>query len=279
MRHYEKYEQTKNYVLTKTMQNGMFNESYKQLSKHVGISNLATSRNMIMKMVNEGLLEIAQSPKRGMGGSGIYRIKQQSGDTIEVQFQGVSIILKRTEIGYCMSKSDLEMATLSQPETFDKIIKSNKPLFESTIINVDGVDYVNQRGCFHFLTKLNVDKILPIKQQVLVDFQQMIITKMIQSAQGKVYWSEKEGVTIKHNLSELTELKIEDVEKVLADVQHEINSIIVDSKQKLNTCQQSVSKIEKQNRLLSGQLESEKHKVMGYITENTTLKTQLMSRN
>jgi len=187
MRKLQAYEETKNYVLGKALQNGMFNESYKQVADSLHLGNLATVKNYINRMVNDGLIEIAKAPKRGMGGSGVYKIPTQSQETIEVQFQGVSIILQRTEIGYCMSKSDLEMSTLSQSDTFDKIIKSNKPLFEGTIININGIDFVNQRGCFHFLAKLNTDKILPIKQQVLVDFQQMIITKMIQSAQGKVY--------------------------------------------------------------------------------------------
>jgi len=280
MRKLQAYEETKNYVLGKALQNGMFNESYKQVADSLHLGNLATVKNYINRMVNDGLIEIAKAPKRGMGGSGVYKIPTQQPLGFQIiNFQGVDLVLQMSEIGWVMSKDDLSVATSTDDTVISKILTANKELFVKNTIVVEGQLWLNFKSIMTYMLKLNVDRVISSKKESLVQFTELIVSKMCDSVlSGKVVLLDKEHIQIRTNLSCLTNLDSDQVEQMFHTIELDVNKVLEGFTKEIKTANLETIHMSKKLTTTTNLLESEKNRYQGCVSEVQMLKEKLLER-
>jgi hypothetical protein len=275
----EQFNATRDYIIQEAMKHGGTVElTYSQICNAVGIKNLASARNYVQSLLKERVIQQAHESRRGV--KTIYRIVENSPNTITVNFMEVDVILKfHDSIGWSISKSDLILCTLESENTFDKIVESNLELFSPNMVVEGNQTWISKAGILLFLMRLNLDKIISSKRETLKKFNEIVLSRMIDVANGHIVWTEDDKIKLVHNLQTLTNLTLDDVQKVMSRLEVEINQLCDGFKSKLGDCNKQISAHEKNERRLNNLYESEQKKVQGYITEKIALQNQILSKN
>lgn len=293
-KHMEKFEEVKKFVIAEAIKNdGEINMGYKQIAKATGLQNISTSRNYILKMISQGILSVEQAPKRGTKDA-VYRLltdsdhnnhkkdqeAKEKDDMIRIiPFQGVELVVRKSEIGIVISQADLALATLEDKSILEKIIRANPELFKKNIIVLDSETFLNRRGVLLYLTKLNTNKILESKRQTLIQFNEIVLDAMTEKmAVGKVILHGKEKVEIFTNIANLIDVDVDQITEVFQSIEQEFNSILAGFNMDIKVAKQETEQAIKKVSRVSSLLESEKHRRELCISEVQTLKTQLLER-
>lgn len=286
-KHYERYEDLKEAMIQVAV-NGEVEATYKELGQLSSIGNQSSVKNYIDKMVSEGFLKRLNTARKGVKGTKYLvvgknnptiSIEDELKDTVELEFMGVTLVLKRTSLGLAISTEQLAMATLTDLTILDKIIASNSDLFFQTMTVVDGEKFLNKNGVIHYLLKLNTSNSLPIKQSILADFQNKVVEKLCDAHMiGKIILTEEEKAVFKHNLHCLTDLKREDIQSLFENIESQVNNIIEVFQHKVHDVAEEKVQVEKKLNRTNSLLESEKHKRQICMTQKIELENRLMDR-
>lgn len=280
MRHYEKFEAVRDFMIKEAEKNdGLVNVGYKEVSEKVGIGNLSTTRNMLIRLIENGELIVEQAPKRGTRNA-LYRISNDikkssdsniSSEFIQIQFEEATVVLRKTQIGICIDKDTLAMCTLESPALVDSIIKANKPIFENNMIFLEDKWWMNRFSTLQFLMKVNIQSCLEIKRKTLVNFQTQVIQNMCATIGNANVITEGSKVAVRSNIQDLCELSKDEVIEMFNQVEIEFNKIF-------GTIVNEKIQVEKKLNRTTTLLESEKHKKEMYMSEVVALKSNLMER-
>jgi len=280
------------YIINNLDNNGLFNKTYTTISNEIGL-NQNLVRLTLLDLVKEEFVTVINYPNRGRASNPLYKLNthkfemieittNNDNDTKTIDFEGVEITLITTDelAGYCISKSDLVMATLENKDTFNKIIASNAELFKGHIALINGRDYVDKFGTLSFLVKLNLDRVHPIKRDVLALFQQNIITIMCDSKlKAKLVISENHRISIRNNLNCLLEIDMEQVELMLSDLETQFSLTLDNCYTKSIQSSVKANKLEKEVSQLRNKLELEKNSKLLMASQINELNSKLLERN
>lgn len=280
------------YILENLNSEGLFTRTYTQIGNDTGI-NINTVRLVILEIVKDGLIEVVKQPTRGRHSNPIYKIKSHrfemsessqgiiDSDSKILEFEGTEILLRlSTTLGYVISKEDLAICTLATPSLINKIVNSNKEIFDGHIVVIDGLEYFDRQATFSYLLKVNIDKSLQIKKDILVKFQTTIVSIMCESQiRARLVISDSNRVSISHNLNCLLELDKEQVEEMLVDLEYQFSKslngyIATDVKQS-----HQITKLEKEKQQLQSRIDSERRAKELLISANTELREKILERN
>jgi len=285
-------DEMKDYILSNLDENNTFTKTYSMIARDLNL-NVNIVRLTILDIVKSGMLTVETPPVRGRNSNPIYKIKShmfeltethpiEIGDeeTKTIIFQGVEIILKLVDnAGYCMELSDMAMCILDSPITLSKIISSNKELFDGHLFTIDEKTYVDRVGAMTILLKINVDKILLIKKNLMVEFQSTVINILCASQlKAKLHIGDNQRITLRSNLNCILQLDNAQVEEMLLDLEGQISKTLDGCLTTNVKCRHDVDRLSKDNTRLQNRIESEHKSKEILVTENRQLREQLLSR-
>lgn len=284
------YEEVRNYILENLSEEGLFSKRYSEIALDLNI-NQNLIRGVILQIVKDGLLVVENPPSKGRLSNPLYRIRNNKLEMKEILpqensldktiiFQGVEIkLLMIPNVGYVIKADDISVCTLENLSTLNKIVEANKELFEPNMYVVDNCTYFTRQGVLHYLLKLNLNRCIEAKRQVLADFQNSIVNVMCDSQlKGRLYVTPNNKIKITHNLNCLLEIDKEAVEEMIYDLEKQFNGVMGGIETKLTQQQIEVNKAQKNVKQITSRYESELQSKNRLITENTELKSKLMSK-
>ena len=283
-------EEIKSYVLENVSPEGIFNKRYTDISHDLDIPMNAV-RLAVLDITKTGFIEVLSAPTRGVNSNPIYKLKLSqvamvdthpvhSKDIVEFEFYGMSLHMFETEIGLILPVDELASATLSDESIIYKIIDSNKVQFENNILDIDGVMFINKLGVLAYLTKLNLSNVLPVKIEILNNFQTNIISHMAEIIlKGKLVFTDHNHAKIKNNLSLLTDINKEMVESMFSDLERQIENLVNATQVANIKCKSTVDSLSKENEKLHNRVKQEASAKNNMITEIRELKNKLLDRS
>lgn len=287
-KHYEKYNRIQEKLIEMADENCEVVATYHEIAEVCGIHNLSSTRNYLLRLVAKGFLEVLVEPQRGVKGT-TYKIncdkkreatESDESDFITINFGGVELhIIKETPVGMAMDIEDLAVSCLTEKSTIEKIFDANRELFEPTTFISENKVFVNRTGILAFLLKLNTSRILEVKRQTLIDFNNTVLSIMQESMlRGRVILKDHQQIEIRTNISNITGLEIEQVELMFHKIEEEVNGIIGELTGEIKFAKQETHQVEKKLNRTSSLLESEKHKKEMCMSQVQELKGKLLER-
>ena len=201
-------------------------------------------------------------------------------DTKLINFEGVTIELTNSDIGYIMDKENVALCTLENIMTLDKIISSNKELFDGHILTINGKEFMDRFAIASYLMKVNGDKIHPTKRNMLVMFQKSVIEAMVDShLRARLHVTNDHRITINHNLRGILDLHKEDVDEMLIDLEYQMSKLFMTQSTQLSVCDRKMSNLERENNQLKTRVEVELKAKNRLITEVRECQGKLLDRS
>jgi len=285
-------EELTNYIFENLTEQGTFAKKYSEIAVDLEITQ-QQARNAMLSIIKDGVLEVVVPSHKGISSNPIYKIKNHiitksretnpleiDAETKLIVFEGVEIELIMTQLGYALSKESLAVCTLEQTNTIDKIISSNPELFRDHILLVDGEDYLDRSAVITYMLKVNLDRVHPIKRNMVALFQSQIVSIMCESSlKAKLVITEDHRIKIKHNLNCILELDSEQVEEMLIDLESQISNTIEPYKTQITKTSRQVDELRRNTQRLENRIENEKHAKDIAITEVRELKSKLFERS
>ena len=280
----------KDYILSHLDKDGTFSKTYTQISHDLDIPMNAV-RLGILDIIKTGFIEVLSAPTRGINSNPIYKLKVNNivavdshpihdEDTKVIEFQGISITLIDSDVGYLLGKEETAICTLENVITLDKIIESNKELFDGQIVTIDDKEYLTKRAISTFLIKLNTNNSLPIKRNLLVEFQKSVIDAMMDThLRARLTVTNDHRINITHNLRSLLNLDKEQVDEMLIDLEYQMSKILMSQSTQLTICDRKLNTLERENGQLKNRVDVELKAKERLITEVRTCQGKLLDRS
>lgn len=280
----------KDYIISHLNKDGMFTKTYTEISHDLDIPMNAV-RLGILDIAKSGFIEVLTPPTRGINSNPLYRLKVNNvvvtdshplhnEDTKTIEFQGISIKLIDSDVGYLLGKEETAICTLENVITLDKIIESNKELFDGQVVTIDGKEYLTKRAISTFLIKLNTSNSLSIKRNLLVEFQKSVIDAMLDThLRARLTVTNDHRINITHNLRSLLDLDKEQVDAMLIDLEYQMSKLFMTQATQLTVCDRKLNALERENGQLKNRVEIELKAKERLITEVRTCQGKLLERN
>lgn len=239
--------------------NGEFSKGYREIANAMDYNNSASANYRVKELVEEGFLTIKSSGRKGRGSTSILSVP----NVVQVDFCGEKLMIKHTEIGWAMRSSDVAKATLEHEEILEKIISSNKIQFEPNVIKIEGETYLNKVAVILYMNKLNLDNVLELKVNTLNQFQLQCVD-LLSSAilTAKVELTPSQHIEITSNLSKLTDVSIEEVRKLLSDVEGKVNNLMSIQKDELTRYKDKFETAKRESNLYQSKLKGYESQVV-----------------
>lgn len=289
MRHFEKFEAVRDFMVNEASKNnGLVNMGYKQISEQVGVPNMSSVRNYLLKMMERGELLVEIAPKRGTTDA-TYRVTGVKGvsltssstesNVIIIEWGGIELHLKRMDIGIVIGMDELGLATLESQDVIMKIVKANEELFSKNICEVDEKIYFNRNAILLYMLRLNTNRVLSYKKQALIEFNTVVLSKMCESMiVGRCVLTESERAEIRSNISCLTEITIDQVSEMFAKLEDDFNNIIHIFQGKVSEQINETKRVEKKLNQINGLYDATKKTNEKLHSEIVEMRGKLLDR-